>query len=136
PADFEPTNPRPTAPPDVGRGGIKIASANLLNFFNTFTGCRLGTAGDTTDCRGATDSTEYQRQLAKEVASLRFLGADVIGYMEMENDGYGPRSAVQARVDALDAADGPGTWAFGDPDAAPGVADVAGPAALKAGLRY
>jgi predicted extracellular nuclease len=135
-AVFQPTNLRPTAPPDVGTGGIKIASANLLNFFNTFTGCRLGTAGGTTDCRGASDSTEYQRQLAKEVASLRFLGADVVGYMEMENDGYGSGSAVQAIVDALNAADGPGTWAFVDPDAALGVVDVAGSDAIKAGLLY
>ena len=135
-AVFQPTNPRPTAPPAVGNGGIKIASANLLNFFNTFTGCRLGTQGAPTDCRGATDATEYQRQLAKEVASLRFLGADVIGYMEMENDGYGPTSAVQALVDALNAADGPGTWAFVDPDAALGVVDVAGTDAIKAGLLY
>ena len=89
-AAFQPANPRPTVPPDVGTARIKIASANLLNFFNTFTGCRFGTAGAPTDCRGANDDTEYQRQLAKEVASLRFLDADVIGYMEMENDGYGP----------------------------------------------
>ena len=45
----------------MGAGGTKIASANLLNFFNTFTGCRLGSAGGTTDCRGATDDTEYQK---------------------------------------------------------------------------
>ena len=117
-AVFEPVNPRPSAPPDVGSGGIKIASANLLNFFNTFTGCTFGTAGGPADCRGANNEIEYQRQLAKEVASLQFLDADVIGYMEMENDGYGPTSAVQALVDALNAADGPGTWAFVDPDAA------------------
>ncbi len=135
-AVFQPINLRPTAPPDVGAGGIKIASANLLNFFNTYTDCRLGTAGDITDCRGATSDLEYQRQLAKEVASLRFLGADVVGYMEMENDGYGPTSAVQALVDALNALDGAGAWAFVDPDAALGVVDVAGTDAIKAGLLY
>ena len=131
-----PKNPRPSSPPDVGNGGIKIASANLLNFFNTFTGCTFGTAGGPADCRGANNEIEYQRQLAKEVASLQFLDADVIGYMEMENDGYGPSSAVQALVDALNAADGPGTWAFVDPDAALGVVDVAGTDAIKAGLLY
>jgi endonuclease/exonuclease/phosphatase family metal-dependent hydrolase len=135
-AVFDAANERPTAPPSVGTGGIHTASANLLNFFNTFTGCHLGTLGPVTDCRGATDNTEYQRQLAKEVASLRFLGADIVGYMEMENDGYGPTSAVQALVDALNAADGPGTWAFVNPDAATGVTDVAGDDAIKAGLLY
>ncbi|MDI1462810.1 ExeM/NucH family extracellular endonuclease [Catellatospora sp. KI3] len=134
-ASFEAGNPRPSAAPTVG-GGLKVASANLLNFFNTYTGCRLGTLGAVTDCRGATSDTEYQRQLAKEVASLRFLGADVIGYMEMENDGYGTDSAVQALVNALNAADGPGTWAFVDADAATGSTDVAGTDAIKAGLLY
>ncbi|HET9143266.1 MAG TPA: ExeM/NucH family extracellular endonuclease [Actinophytocola sp.] len=135
-AVFEPGNERPAAPPETGAGGIKVASANLLNFFNTFTGCRFGTVGGPADCRGATDATEYQRQLAKEVASLRFLNADVVGYMEMENDGYGPSSAVQALVDALNAVDGPGAWAFVDADAATGVVDVAGTDAIKAGLLY
>ncbi len=135
-AVFDPVNERPTTPPAIGTGGVKVASVNLLNFFNTFTGCRFGTIGGPADCRGASDSTEYQRQLAKEIASLRFLGADVIGYMEMENDGYGPSSAVQALVDALNAADGPGTWAFIDADARTGVVDVAGTDAIKAGLLY
>lgn len=135
-AVFQGTNPRPTQPPNVGMGPIHVASANLLNFFNTYTGCRLGTQGDVTDCRGAVNDTEYQRQLAKEVASLRFLGADVIGYMEMENDGYGPDSAVQALVNALNAVDGAGAWGFVDPDAALGTVDVAGTDAIKAGLLY
>ncbi|HET9257635.1 MAG TPA: ExeM/NucH family extracellular endonuclease, partial [Pseudonocardiaceae bacterium] len=137
-ARFDPANPRPTAPPVTGTGGIHVASANLLTFFNTFgTGnCRLGTQGGPADCRGAENDTEYQRQLAKEVASLRFLNADVIGVMEMENDGYGTSSAIQALLDALNAADGPGTWAFIDPDAATGVTDVAGTDAIKAALLY
>ena len=79
---------------------------------------------------------EYQRQLAKEVEAISFLGADVVGYMEMENDGYGPTSAVQALVNALNLKDGAGTWAFVDPDAATGIADSAGTDAIKAGLLY
>jgi predicted extracellular nuclease len=135
-AVFDPVNERPTAPPSVGAGGIKVASANLLNFFNTFTGCRFGTVGGPADCRGPNNAAEYDRQLAKEIASLRFLDADVIGYMEMENDGYGSASAVRALVDALNAVDGPGAWAFVDADAATGVVDVAGTDAIKAGLLY
>lgn len=56
--------------------------------------------------------------------------------MEMENDGYGPSSAIQGLVDALNAQDGAGTWAFVNPDAATGVTDVAGDDAIKAGLLY
>ncbi|WP_344139024.1 ExeM/NucH family extracellular endonuclease [Luedemannella flava] len=135
-ATFVAANERPTTPPDTGAGSVRVASANLLNFFTEFTNCRFGTQGAVTDCRGASDATEYQRQLAKEVASLRFLDADVIGYMEMQNNGYGPTSAVRALVDALNAADGPGTWAFVDADAATGVVDVAGTDAIKAGIIY
>ncbi|MGQ0779007.1 MAG: ExeM/NucH family extracellular endonuclease [Pseudonocardiales bacterium] len=135
-AVFDAVNQRPTEPPATGPGSVRVASANLLNFFNTFTGCRLGTLGATTDCRGAENDTEYQRQLAKEVAALRFLDADVVGVGEIENDGYGPSSAIQALVDALNAQDGAGTWAFIDPDAATGVTDVAGTDAIKVGLLY
>ena len=135
-ATFTAANPRPDAPPATGAGPVRVASANLLNFFTDLTNCHLGTQGAATDCRGATTSEEYQRQLAKEVASLRFLHADVVGYMEMENNGYGPTSAVRALVDALNAADGAGAWAFVDPDAATGVVDVAGDDAIKAGILY
>ena len=136
-AVFEPVNPRPTAPPAVGTGGDQDRQRQPPQLLQHLHRLHVRDGGRTaTDCRGANDDTEYQRQLAKEVASLRFLGADVIGYMEMENDGYGPTSAVQALVDALNAADGPGTWAFVDPDAALGVVDVAGTDAIKAGVLY
>ncbi len=135
-ARFDAVNERPAAPPATGAGGVHVASANLLNFFNTFTGCTGGVSGAPLNCRGAENDTEYQRQLAKEVASLRFLNADVVGVMETENNGYGPSSAIQALVDALNAQDGAGAWAFVNPDAATGVTDVAGSDAIKAGLLY
>ena len=134
-ARFVDGNPRPTAPPAVG-GTLKVASANLLNFFNTFTGCTNGVGGPATDCRGAENAVEYQRQLAKEVAALTSLRADVIGVMELENDGYGDGSAIRALVEALNAADGAGTWSFVDPDAATGVVNAAGTDAIKPALLY
>ena len=113
---------------------IKIASANLLNYFNTFdTDCTFGVGGGADRVPRRQRRRRVRAAAGQEVASLRVLDADVIGYMEMENDGYGPTSAVQALVDALNAADGPGTWAFVDPDAALGVVDVAGTDAIKAG---
>ncbi|MGH8966085.1 MAG: hypothetical protein ACRDXB_12265 [Actinomycetes bacterium] len=51
------------------------------------------------------------------MVSFSFLSADVIGFQEMEDDGYGPDSAVAAFVDARNAKDGPGTWEFVNPDA-------------------
>lgn len=134
--NFEPANPRPTTAPAVGDGDLRVASFNLLNFFNTFTGCTFGVGGGTADCRGADNTTEYERQLAKEVAAVQLLDADVIGYMEMENDGYGPTSAVQALVDALNAEDGVGAWALVDPDTATGNLNSAGNDAIKSGFIY
>ena len=135
-APFIAANPRPTTSPEVGDGSLRVASFNLLNLFNTFTGCSFGVGGGTADCRGADNSTEYDRQLTKEVEAVQLLDADVIGYMEMENDGYGPISAVQALVDALNAEDGAGTWALVDPDAATGVVNSAGDDAIKSGFIY
>ena len=135
-AQFLDGNPRPTTSPVVG-GNLTVSSANLLNFFNTFgTGaCTLGVGGGATDCRGAENATEYQRQVAKEVAAITSLNTDVVGVMELENDGYGPGSAIQALIDALNASAGPGTWAFVNPDAG-GVTNAAGTDAIKAALLY
>ncbi len=98
--------PRPAAPPNVG-GNVKVASANVLNYFN---GDGLG--GGFPTARGADSATEFARQRAKTVAALNGLGADVIGLLEMENDGTGPQSAIQDLVNGLNAATAPGTWNF------------------------
>jgi len=37
-AEFKPANPRPVGAPAVG-GTLQVASSNLLNYFNTFSGC-------------------------------------------------------------------------------------------------
>ena len=49
-----PSTPRPTAAPARSVGTTaRVAGVNLLNFFNTFTGCTSGTTGGPMDCRGA-----------------------------------------------------------------------------------
>ncbi len=106
PVNFVASNPREAVAPDVG-GSLRVASFNLLNFFN---GDGLG--GGFPTPRGAENPTEYSRQIAKTVEAILGLNADIIGYNEMENDGFGPTSAVQALVDALNAATAPGTYAF------------------------
>ena len=77
-ARFEAANPRPAAAPEVG-GTLQVAGMNVLNYFNSFTGCTLGVAGGPTDCRGADDATELERQAAKTVAALTELDAEVVG---------------------------------------------------------
>ncbi|MBE3011124.1 ExeM/NucH family extracellular endonuclease [Microbispora sp. NEAU-D428] len=89
------TNPRLPAPLPVG-GNVRVASLNTLNWFTTL------------DSRGADTAEEQQRQLKKIVATLKGLDADVVGLMEVENNG---QTAVDALVDALNAEVGAGTYA-------------------------
>lgn len=137
--DFQPTNPRPESPPAVG-GHTRVVGMNLLNFFTTLdtTGnnCRGGLTGDLMDCRGANTPGELDRQWHKTVAAVSSTKADVVAFMEMQNDGYGPTSAEQFLVDKLNAEDGAGTWSFIDADARTGQTDALGNDAIKVGMLY
>lgn len=86
-ADYTAANPRPTDAPDVG-GSMQVAAFNVLNYFTTIdTGAEIcGPSGDL-ECRGADDTNELMRQRAKIVAALSDLEADVVGLIEIENDG-------------------------------------------------
>lgn len=133
-ARFRAANARPT---NVRVSGtLSVASSNVLNYFNTFDGCTGGITGEAMDCRGAEDETELARQTAKEVAALAALDADVVGLMEVENDGYASDSAIAELTEALNAATAPGTYAYVDADAETGVLDVAGSDAIKVGMLY
>lgn len=132
---FVAANPRPETPTDVG-GSVRVAGLNLLNYFNTFSGCTNGVGGTPTDCRGAENLTEFNRQWPKTVAAIIGLDADVLGVIEIENDGYGPTSAMQDLVDRLNAASAPGTYALIDVDAATGEVNALGVDAIKVGLIY
>jgi hypothetical protein len=101
PISFARTNPRPGGPDPVG-GEFRVASFNTLNYFTT-------TRDQNPDARGADNATEFQRQQAKEVAAITGLNADVVGLMEVENNGA---TAIGSLVDALNAATAPGTYAF------------------------
>jgi hypothetical protein len=79
-----------------------VASFNTLNYFTTL-------ASQNPEARGATTAEELARQQAKEVAAILSLDADVIGLMEVENNGS---PAISSLVNALNAAGGPGSHAF------------------------
>ncbi len=104
---FNATNPRPASPADVA-GGVKVASMNVLNYFNGD-----GTGGGFPTARGAETPFELGRQQAKIVSALVGLDADVVGLMEIENDS-GANSAVEQLTAALNAATSPGNYAFID----------------------
>ncbi len=108
---------RPTAgdlPATITSAEIKVASVNVLNYFTT-----LGTTsftnpnGTSHNGRGASDATEFTRQQDKLVANLLEPDADVIGLMEIQNNGFADgTSAIDSLVDALNAATAPGTYAY------------------------
>jgi len=113
---FSHDNPR-AEPPALASGNIKVASANVLNYFTTFTdgsdvegrtgqGCSLGTSVSKSNCRGADNLNEFNRQTAKIVGELKSINADVYGLMEIQNSG---EYTVTKLVDALNEAISPGT---------------------------
>ena len=134
---FVAANQRPGGSPAVG-GPLKVVGMNLLNFFNSFgtTGCSFGVGGAVAECRGADDAGEFARQWPKTVQAIIGTGGDVIGIGEIENDGYGPTSAIQFLVDRLNEATAPGTYAFIDADAGTGQMNALGTDAIKVGLLY
>ena len=62
--------------------------------------------GTRSDCRGADSSAEFTRQKAKIVGAIKALNADVVGLMEIENNG---NTAVLDLVSALNSATAAGT---------------------------
>lgn len=91
----------------IGSPTVKIASANVLNFFST-----LGTAkfnnpyGDSLEGRGADNAAELTRQTDKIVSNLLGLDADVYGLMEIQNNGFDTTSALATLTRALNAKHG------------------------------
>ena len=95
------TNPRTDAPEVLGTGELKVASFNVLNYFN---GDGLG--GGFPTPRGADSLEEFERQRDKTIAAIAGLEADVLGLIEVENDGFGENSALQDLVNGVNAATG------------------------------
>lgn len=109
---FVRANPRQDTPDDVG-GTLTVASFNVLNYFTTF------------DERGAFNAGEFARQRDKIIAAIVAMDADIVGLMEIENNGGAgetPRSsstgqtALDDLLDGLNAVMGAGTYAgFAEP---------------------
>ncbi|WP_432262508.1 ExeM/NucH family extracellular endonuclease [Cupriavidus sp. TMH.W2] len=95
---FQATNPRRGAPPRHPATALRVAAFNLQNYFNgDGQGGGFGASGN----RGAQNAEALARQQAKLVAALRGLDADVIGVMEVENNGYGQYSAIRQLASRL-----------------------------------
>ena len=126
------TNTRTAAPDSadinqLGTADLKVASFNVLNYFTDLgdqdPSCnaywdRDGNGNNVQGgCgqRGAWDAADLGRQTEKEVSAINALDADVVGLMEIENSakfGHNRDAALASLVGSLNAAAGPGTWAF------------------------
>ncbi len=120
PVDFQPTNPRPATPEDVG-GSLKVASFNVLNFFTTLdvTG-NPGSGPNNLSPRGADNQAEFDRQLEKLVTTLEIIDADIVGLVELENEFGSDQNgdgqfAIDTLVNELNNRVGAGTYAYVDP---------------------
>ncbi|TDP38262.1 hypothetical protein DEU29_105114 [Idiomarina aquatica] len=101
---------QPTKPPQLAqrsritailpkrKNEVRVASFNVLNYFN---GDGMG-GGFPTE-RGAKTPQQLQRQQAKIVAAIDALDADIVGLMEVENDGFEQHSAIRQLTDAVNA---------------------------------
>ncbi len=104
--EFVQANPRENVPDDVG-GRLRIASFNVLNYFNGD-----GAGGGFPTERGADTPEEFERQRVKILKAILALDADVVGLIEIENDGDGPQSAIADLVNGLNAAAGDEVYAY------------------------
>lgn len=91
------------ANPVVTEGNLSVATFNVLNYFNGEVDANGDVTFDYSANRGAEDETEFALQQARIVAAMVDLGADVIGLMEIENDGFGDDSAIAALANAVNA---------------------------------
>lgn len=86
-------NPRPHTPPPVGvepgaPDGWRVAGLNAFNLFTSIPG------------RGARSPAEIERQRDKLISTLVGLNADIVGLMEVENDGGATVAALLADLNA------------------------------------
>ena len=93
--NFTRANPRTTTP-TLASSTLKVASFNVLNYFNG-----NGQGGGFPTSRGADTFVEFNRQKDKIIEAMVAIDADILGLVEIENDGFGANSAIQDLVNAL-----------------------------------
>ena len=101
PITFNPSdNPRPVTAPAVG-GRVRVMSANVLNYFTTFTSV-------SSSARGADNATEFARQREKIISAFQLANPAVVALSELENNAS---TAIADMVAGLNVGN-PGKWDF------------------------
>lgn len=106
---FTATNLRTETPEFSQEGDFKVASFNVLNYFN---GDGQGAGFPTS--RGASSAAEFTKQRAKIITAISAIDADLYGLLEVENDGFGDLSAIKDLINGLNEKAGSDVWAFVD----------------------
>ncbi len=83
--NFVASNPRSATPDAVG-GTLTVASFNVLNYFTDF------------NLRGADNQEEFDRQEDKIVSAIQAIDADILGLVEVQNNG---NTAISSLVNAI-----------------------------------
>ncbi|MCF6263157.1 MAG: ExeM/NucH family extracellular endonuclease [Xanthomonadales bacterium] len=110
----------------VATDKLRVMSFNLLNLFNGD-----GKQGGFPTKRGAESHPEFIQQLARLVNAIAISDADIVALQELENDGYGPDSAIVDLVDALNQSMPDAAWRFARP-----ATDRLGADVISVGLIY
>ncbi|MCL1124075.1 extracellular exonuclease ExeM [Shewanella surugensis] len=96
--NFIHNNDRLDTPEAASLGDIRVASFNVLNYF---THAIEGDANPSGSNRGAESEADMVLQRTKIVNAIIAMNADIVGLMEIENNGYGEKSAIQNLLTAL-----------------------------------
>ncbi|WP_394212510.1 ExeM/NucH family extracellular endonuclease [Enterovibrio calviensis] len=109
--DFVREQDRTAAPQSFDDTNLKVASFNVLNYFTSASaigGDLNVTCDDQADAdasrgcnRGTKDAAEFALQQAKIVNALQAMNADIVGLMEIENNGFADSGALANLVTEL-----------------------------------
>ncbi|MGM0450124.1 MAG: ExeM/NucH family extracellular endonuclease [Pseudomonadota bacterium] len=110
PPEIETANPPPKTLARPEPGILRVAGFNLQNYFNGD-----GEGGGFPTDRGADSAEAWRAQHRRLVTALDGLAADIVGLVELENDGTGPDSAIASLIGDLE-----GSWNHARPERRPG----------------
>ncbi|MGY3862466.1 ExeM/NucH family extracellular endonuclease [Aeromonas lacus] len=106
-----PEDDRQLAPARARGSNLRIGSFNVLNYFTSHSSiggalnvlCKDQADADSAKgCnRGAKSQADFEKQRTKIVNAITEMDADLLGLMEMENNGFGDNSAINNLVTRL-----------------------------------
>ncbi len=107
PVKFLANKARPKAIKSHNSDLLKVASFNVFNYFNGD-----GDGQGFPAIRGAKTAIEFIQQRSKILAALSVIDADIVGLMELENDGFAADSSIADIVNGLNQRLGHGRYAY------------------------